>query len=155
MKRGNHNEIEYACWKWNNYYTHCALIAPFEHIFVWNIVWKDTRPEGCWWNHWRNVVWRQFLYIFFPHFVNTVFNGYNGEGKVLNIFYQLGLIFLMFLSGYNTKINVNRSNSKIILPVFIGATILPMIGSAPFSLCFSHILLEAQTMFFPLDWFLQ
>ncbi len=57
---------------------------------------------------------------------------YPEEGKVLNIFYQLGLIFLMFLSGYNTDIKVDRKNIKTIGLVFIGATILPMLGSIPF-----------------------
>ena len=57
---------------------------------------------------------------------------YPEEGKVLNIFYQLGLIFLMFLSGYNTDIKVDKTNAKTISLVFIGATILPMAGSIPF-----------------------
>ena len=43
------------------------------------------------------------LYFFAPDVIGNVFMAYEQEGKVLNIFYQLGLIFLMFLSGYNTK----------------------------------------------------
>lgn len=73
-----------------------------------------------------------FLAHFFPGAMNTVFAAYPEEGKVLNIFYQLGLIFLMFLSGYNTKIEVDRKNSKLITCIFIGATILPMAGAIPF-----------------------
>lgn len=73
-----------------------------------------------------------FLAHFFPGAMNTVFAAYPEEGKVLNIFYQLGLIFLMFLSGYNTKIEVDRKNSKLITCIFIGATVLPMAGSIPF-----------------------
>ena len=38
------------------------------------------------------------LFILFPSFAEQVFFAYPEEGKVLNIFYQLGLIFLMFLS---------------------------------------------------------
>ena len=72
------------------------------------------------------------LFILFPDFANTVFFAYPEEGKVLNIFYQLGLIFLMFLSGYNTDIKVDRSNARTISLVFVGATILPMLGSIPF-----------------------
>ena len=45
-----------------------------------------------------------FLFILFPDFMKPIFFAYPEEGKVLNIFYQLGLIFLMFLSGYNTNI---------------------------------------------------
>ena len=73
-----------------------------------------------------------FLYIFAPGFVGRIFLGYPEEGKVLNIFYQLGLIFLMFLSGYNTDIRIDRSNIRTIGLVFTGATVLPMLGSIPF-----------------------
>ena len=52
------------------------------------------------------------LYHFFPQTMGDIFMGYEQEGKVLNVFYQLGLIFLMFLSGYNTKLEVDRKNTK-------------------------------------------
>ena len=48
------------------------------------------------------------------------------------MFYQLGLIFLMFLSGYNTKLEVDRKNGKTIFFVFFGATVLPMLAAIPF-----------------------
>lgn len=73
-----------------------------------------------------------FLYHFFPKVMGGIFMAYDQEGKVLNIFYQLGLIFLMFLSGYNTKLEVDRENTKTIACVFAGATILPMLGAIPF-----------------------
>lgn len=72
------------------------------------------------------------LYHFFPNLVGSIFMAYEGEGKVLNVFYQMGLIFLMFLSGYNTKLEVDRSNTKIIACVFLGATLFPMVGALPF-----------------------
>ena len=72
------------------------------------------------------------LFILAPELSEQIFFAYPEEGKVLNIFYQLGLIFLMFLSGYNTDIKVDKSNVKTISLVFAGATILPMAGSIPF-----------------------
>ncbi len=72
------------------------------------------------------------LYFLAPDVVGNVFMAYEQEGKVLNIFYQLGLIFLMFLSGYNTKIEFNKKNVRNIGCVFVGATILPMAGATPF-----------------------
>ena len=72
------------------------------------------------------------LFLLAPDLLNSIFNAYPEEGKVLNVFYQLGLIFLMFLSGFSTKIEVSRRNSKIITLVFLGATVLPMAGSIPF-----------------------
>lgn len=64
--------------------------------------------------------------IFFPDFFNFIFNSYEGEGKVLNIFYQLGLVFLMFSSGYNTSINITKKNAKNYFLLFFGATMIPM-----------------------------
>ncbi len=72
------------------------------------------------------------LFILVPEMSTKIFFAYAEEGKVLNIFYQLGLIFLMFLSGYNTDIRVDKSNAKTISLVFVGATFLPMLGSIPF-----------------------
>ncbi len=72
------------------------------------------------------------LFILFPDYMKGIFFAYKEEGLVLNIFYQLGLIFLMFLSGYNTDIKVDKSNLKAIILVFIGATIIPMLCAIPF-----------------------
>ncbi|MCR5059459.1 MAG: cation:proton antiporter [Saccharofermentans sp.] len=72
------------------------------------------------------------LYLFFPNVMSGIFLSYPQEGKVLNIFYQLGLIFLMFLSGYNTDIKADKSNAKVIGLVFTGATVIPMLASIPF-----------------------
>ena len=58
-----------------------------------------------------------FLGYFFPRFINTVFLNYTEEGKVLNIFYQLGLIFLMFSSGYNTKIDLQKKNIRNLIGI--------------------------------------
>ena len=73
-----------------------------------------------------------FLFILFPDFMKNIFFAYKEEGQVLNIFYQLGLIFLMFLSGYNTNITIEKKNIKTIALVFIGATIIPMLAAIPF-----------------------
>lgn len=78
------------------------------------------------------IVGGSCLFLLAPKFSEAIFFGYPEEGKVLNIFYQLGLIFLMFLSGYNTDIKIDKSNVKTISLVFVGATILPMLGSIPF-----------------------
>ena len=72
------------------------------------------------------------LYFFFPNVMSGIFLSYPQEGKVLNIFYQLGLIFLMFLSGYNTDIKADKSNARVIGLVFTGATVIPMLASIPF-----------------------
>lgn len=74
-----------------------------------------------------------FLYHFFPGAMEGIFQAYPEEGKVLNLVYQFGLIFLMFCSGYNTQIAVGKESRRIIACVFIGATVLPMLGGIPFA----------------------
>lgn len=73
-----------------------------------------------------------FMGAFAPELMGGIFNGFNEEGKVLNIFYQLGLSFLMFSSGYNTKIDLHKRNSKVFFSLFIGSTIIPMIAGLVF-----------------------
>ncbi len=73
-----------------------------------------------------------FLGAVAPELVEHIFNYYSEEGKVLNIFYQLGLSFLMFSSGYNTKIDLQKKNTNIFLALFIGSTVIPMIAGLPF-----------------------
>ena len=64
------------------------------------------------------------LFLLFPNFMGLIFNAYPEEGKILNVFYQMGLIFLMFLSGFSTKIEVDCKNLKIISLVFLGRDML-------------------------------
>ncbi len=73
-----------------------------------------------------------FLGAVAPGLMESIFNSYSEEGKVLNIFYQLGLSFLMFSSGYNTKIDLQKKNTRIFLSLFIGSTIIPMAAGLPF-----------------------
>lgn len=68
-----------------------------------------------------------FLGAIAPEIMSGIFNAYSEEGKVLNIFYQLGLCLLMFSSGYNTNIDLHKKNSRIFFALFIGATIIPML----------------------------
>lgn len=72
------------------------------------------------------------LAYFFPNFMQSIFSGYPEEGKVLNSFYQLGLVFLMFSSGFNTTISVTKKNIKNYIMLFIGATVIPMLIAFPF-----------------------
>ena len=58
------------------------------------------------------VVGGSGLVLLFPNLFNSIFNSFPAEGKVLNIFYQLGLIFLMFSSGFNTTLSLNKQTLK-------------------------------------------
>lgn len=56
----------------------------------------------------------------------AIFFSFKTQGNILNIFYHLGLIFLMFMAGFHTKLNFARQNTAIISALFIGASILPI-----------------------------
>lgn len=74
-----------------------------------------------------------FLYYFFPDAMESIFMAYPEEGKVLNLFYQLGLLFLMFSSGFNTKLALGKEHRRLVSLVFVGATVLPILGAIPFA----------------------
>lgn len=76
--------------------------------------------------------------LFFPELFNSVFNGFVEEGKVLNIFYQLGLVFLMFSSGFNTTVSITKQNAKNYILLFVGATVFPMLLAIPFVSLFEN-----------------
>ncbi|MDL2272119.1 cation:proton antiporter [Desulfovibrio sp. OttesenSCG-928-I05] len=62
----------------------------------------------------------------FPEIYAFVFHYFASEGQVLSVFYWLGLILLMFTSGYEVDLNDLGSDSKIITWLISGATILPL-----------------------------
>lgn len=78
-----------------------------------------------------------FLGTVVPGMMEGIFISFSEEGKVLNIFYQLGLSFLMFSSGYNTKMDLQKKNSRIFFSLFIGSTIIPMVSGLVFVRGFS------------------
>lgn len=45
-----------------------------------------------------------FLRVAMPELMESIFNSFSEEGKVLNIFYQLGLSFLMFPRGITRRL---------------------------------------------------
>lgn len=68
------------------------------------------------------------LAIFLQNFAQdlgaSLFANFSAQGQVLNIFYHLGLIFLMFMAGFHTKLDFKRQNLKLICLLFMGASVL-------------------------------
>ena len=113
-----------------------ALLLIFAHIFG-NLLEKIKGPRVVGEILGGMILGGSCLFLLFPDFAKQVFFNYEGEGKVLNIFYQLGLIFLMLLSGYNTDIKIDKRGTKNIVLIFLGATVLPMLCAIPFIKHFS------------------
>lgn len=108
-----------------------ALLLLFSHVFG-KLLEKIKGPRVVGEILGGMILGGSGLFILFPDFMKKIFFSYPEQGQVLNIFYQLGLIFLMFLSGYNTDIKIEKKNIKTIILVFIGATIIPMALAIPF-----------------------
>lgn len=69
-----------------------------------------------------------FLGALFPGIYNYLFFNFQEEGKVLNIFYWLGLILLMLVSGYDIKLSFNKKDLKLIASIFIGSCVIPFLA---------------------------
>lgn len=82
-----------------------------------------------------------------PESYNWLFNAFEFEGKLLSIVYWLGLVLLMFVSGFEIKMSLDKDDKKIIVALLIGSTV-PFIagGIAPYFFDFSPLLGEKQNM---------
>ena len=92
------------------------------------------------------------LFLLAPDFMDGIFRAFPEEGKVLNVFYQLGLIFLMFLSGFSTRIDMNRRKARTVAAIFLGATVIPMVASIPFFDGFQEFFIGEKTTSFRIAW---
>jgi Kef-type K+ transport system membrane component KefB len=59
-----------------------------------------------------------------PHLENSIFASFASEGKLLSAFSQLGLIMLMFISGFELQKSFRKSDTKLILAILLGGTII-------------------------------
>ena len=84
------------------------------------------------------VVGGSVLALLLPNIFSNIFCAFDEEGKVLNIFYQFGLVFLMLSSGYNTTVEITKSNFKRYSILLVGATLTPMLLCIPFVSCFEE-----------------
>lgn len=68
-----------------------------------------------------------FLGNFFPQIHNWIFNAFESEGKLLSIIYWLGLVLLMFVSGFEIQKSISKDDRKTIFALIIGATVIPFL----------------------------
>lgn len=65
---------------------------------------------------------------YFPGVYAYMFHGFETEGHALSVFYWLGLIFLMFTSGYEANLDDFKSDRKIIAWLIGGSTVIPLLA---------------------------
>ena len=76
------------------------------------------------------------LGFFFPDIYRWLFYAFKEEGKLVSIFYWLGLIMLMFISGFEIQKSFDREDKKIIIAISLGSTIIPFVAGFFAPLCF-------------------
>jgi Kef-type K+ transport system membrane component KefB len=65
------------------------------------------------------------LGYFAPEAYNWLFSAIATEGKLISLIYWLGLILLMFVSGFEIQKSLDREDNKVIFALTIGSTLLP------------------------------
>lgn len=68
------------------------------------------------------------LGYFSPETYNFIFRSFETQGPVISVFYWLGLILLMFSSGYESDMDDFKNDKKIVSWLVAGSTILPMLA---------------------------
>lgn len=88
------------------------------------------------------------LGYFFPQGYQWIFNAFEGEGKLISMVYWMGLILLMFLSGFEVQKSLNKEDGRLCFSLIIGSTLIPFCAGwlAPRFFDFSPYLGPHQNM---------
>ena len=65
---------------------------------------------------------------FFPDADDWVFNAFAVEGKLISMISWLGLVLLMFTSGFELQRSFDRKDRKIVIVTLLGSTIVPFLA---------------------------
>lgn len=63
----------------------------------------------------------------FPDLYTWIFHGFEEQGKLLSVFYWLGLILLMFTAGFKISTTFIKSDRLLILTLILGGMCLPFL----------------------------
>ena len=98
-----------------------------------------------------------FLGYFASDLHAWIFNGFAEQGKLLSVFYWLGLILLMFTAGFKISTNFNKGDRLLLMMLILGGMVLPFLfglfasslfpnGAAPNPLAFSLVIAIASAV---------
>lgn len=74
------------------------------------------------------VVGPTLLGFFSPRIYTWIFNSFPAEGIVISSISWIGLILLMFISGFELQHAFKKDDRKIIVAILLGGTLLPFIA---------------------------
>lgn len=64
----------------------------------------------------------------FPQAHQWIFTAFDGEGKLISIVYWLGLVLLMFISGFELQKSFDQKDRKLVVVTLLGSTIIPFLA---------------------------
>lgn len=67
------------------------------------------------------------LGFFVPAAYQWIFLAFASEGQLIAIIYWIGLLLLMFISGFEVQRSINKEDKKLIGSVLLGATAIPFV----------------------------
>jgi len=67
------------------------------------------------------------LGFFFPMAYQWIFSAFPSEGQLIATIYWMGLVLLMFVSGFEIQTSLNKGDKKLIFFILVGSTTLPLI----------------------------
>ncbi|MBX6353961.1 MAG: cation:proton antiporter [Thermoflavifilum sp.] len=62
-----------------------------------------------------------------PGAFHWLFQGFSGEGTLFGLFYQLGVIFLMFTAGLKFQTRFEKADVKLGVAIILGSTVIPFV----------------------------
>lgn len=65
------------------------------------------------------------LGYFAPGVHAWLFDAFGAEGQLISLLYWLGLVLLMFVSGFDVEKTLNRDDKKTIVALTLGSTVIP------------------------------
>jgi len=65
---------------------------------------------------------------FFPQVAEWIFNAFAAEGKLISLISWLGLVLLMFVSGFEVQKSFDGNDRKIVVATLLGSTIIPFLA---------------------------
>jgi len=68
------------------------------------------------------------LNYFFPAAHHWIFNAFEAEGKLISIVYWLGLVLLMFISGFEIQRSFDQKDRRLIVVTLLGSTVIPFLA---------------------------
>ncbi|MBI4208817.1 MAG: cation:proton antiporter [Deltaproteobacteria bacterium] len=67
------------------------------------------------------------LGFFSPTAYTWIFNAFESEGKLISSIYWIGLVLLMFISGFEIQKSVDKEDKKLIGAILLGGTAIPFL----------------------------